>query len=143
MVGARHWRGVGNAALIKVVVMGITGVLGLITSRVILQNFGIAAYAQYGLIASLPALLPFADLGLAAVVINAVAEAEDPRKDAVMRRSITSALRVLVVSGAIIAIAALVITLLDLWPAILGQGLMPGGAGSPDFVLRYLVSGCR
>jgi len=141
MVEARQWRGVGNAAIIKVVVMGLTGVLGLITSRIILQNFGIAAYAQYGLIASLPALLPFADLGLAAVVINAVAEAKDPRKDAVMRRSITSALRVLIVSGAIIVVVAIVVTLLGLWPAILGQGLMPGGGWIAGLCLAIFGAG--
>lgn len=127
MVERRQWRSVGNAAMVKVAVMGVTGVLGLVTSRIILQNFGVDAYAQYGLIASLPALLPFADLGIAAVVINAVAEAEDARSDEVMRRSITSALRVLLVSASIIVMTAIVITTLGLWPAILGKGLMPGG----------------
>lgn len=107
--------------------MGITGILGLVTSRLILQNFGVEVYAQYGLIASLPSLLPFADLGIAAVIINAAAESENPRSDPRLRRTITSAARVLVISGGVIVLIAASLTLLDAWPAILGAGLMPGG----------------
>lgn len=121
------WRGVGGAAAVKVIVMAVTGLLGLVTSRIILQNFGVEAYAQYGLLASLPSLLPFADLGLAAVVINAAAESDDPRHDPRMRRALVSATRVLIVSGAIIAVVAVSITLLGWWPGILGPGLMSNG----------------
>jgi hypothetical protein len=64
---------VGSTAAMKVVVMGLSGVLGIITSRMIIQQFGTDAYAQYGLLSTFPTLLPFADLGIAAIVINAVA----------------------------------------------------------------------
>lgn len=121
------WRGIGSAAVVKVLVMGVTGVIGLITSRLILEHFGVAAYAQYGLIASLPTLLPFADLGIAAVIINAAAESDDPRADERLRRTTTSALRVLMLAGTAIAGAALVLSWLDLWPAVLGPGLLEGG----------------
>ncbi len=67
------WGVVGSTAVMKVLVMGLSGVLGIVTSRLIIENFGVDAYAQYGLLASLPALLPFADLGIAASVINRVA----------------------------------------------------------------------
>lgn len=122
------WRGIGSAAIAKVLVMGITGVVALFTSRLILQHFGVGAYAQYGLLASLPALVPFADLGIAAVIINAAAEADDPRSDRILRRTITSALRVLLVAGAIIAVGGLALSALGLWPAILGPGLLEGGS---------------
>ena len=59
---------VGSTAAIKVVVMGLSGVLGIITSRMIIQNFGTDAYAQYGLLSTFPTLLPFADLGITKVV---------------------------------------------------------------------------
>lgn len=121
------WRSVGSAAAMKVVVMGVTGVVALVTSRVILQHYGVEAYAQYGLLASLPALIPFADLGIAAVLINAAAEADDARRDERLRRTITSALRVLLVAGAIIAGLGLALSALDLWPAVLGPGLLDGG----------------
>lgn len=121
------WRKVGSAAAAKVVVMGVTGLIGLVTSRMIIQSFGVEAYAQYGLLASLPTLLPFADLGLAAVVINAVAESTDPRRDPKMRRALLSTVRLLLVASAVIVAVAVLLTLLDAWPAILGEGLMPGG----------------
>ncbi|UOW00790.1 oligosaccharide flippase family protein [Agrococcus sp. SCSIO52902] len=122
-----RWHQVGSAAAAKVVVMALTGIVGLVTSRIILDGFGVEAYAQYGLLASLPALLPFADLGIAAVLINAAAESEDPRRDALLRRTITSALRILLVAGGIIAAASLLLGAFDAWPAILGPGLMSGG----------------
>lgn len=121
------WRNVGSAAVVKVVVMGVTGLIGLVTSRMIIQSFGVEAYAQYGLLASLPTLLPFADLGLAAVVINAVAESDDPRRDPKMRRALLSTVRLLLVASAVIVTVAFLLTLLDAWPVILGDGLMPGG----------------
>lgn len=121
------WRGVGGAASVKILVMGVTGLLGLVTSRVILQNYGIDAYAQYGLLASLPSLLPFADLGLAAVVINAAAESDDPRRDRKLRQALVSATRVLIGSGAAIALIAVAITALGWWPSLLGPGLSDGG----------------
>lgn len=121
------WRSIASAAGAKVVVMAVTGLIGLVTSRLILQHYGVEAYAQYGLLASLPALLPFADLGIAAVVINAAAESGDPRGDVRLRRTLTSAIRVLVVSGGIIALVAMLLSIFELWPAILGSGLQEGG----------------
>lgn len=120
-------RKVGAAAITKVVVMVVTGIFGLVTSRLILQHFGIEAYAQYGLLASLPSLVPFADLGIAAVIINAAAEAEDPRHDRLLQRTLTSALRVLLAAGAVIAVLGVILSLLGLWPTLLGPGLSQGG----------------
>ncbi|HEX8511351.1 MAG TPA: hypothetical protein VF635_17870, partial [Propionibacteriaceae bacterium] len=119
---------VGSTAVVKVLVMGFSGLLGLFTSRLIIQHFGTAAYAQYGLLTSFPALLPFADLGMAAVVINAVAGSDDVKSDRFVRDSITTALRILLVAGASIMAVSVLITALGLWPTLLGQGLTPGGS---------------
>lgn len=118
---------VGGPGVLKVFVMGISGIFGLFTSRLIIEHFGTDAYAQYGLLASFPTLLPFADLGIAAVVINAVAAADDPRRDSATRSSITTAFRILIVAGLVLVSVALVITLLGLWPTLLGEGLTAGG----------------
>lgn len=119
--------GVGSTAIIKVFVMALSGVLGLITSRLIIQHFGTDAYVQYGLLSTFPTLLPFADLGLAAVVINAVAGSASPRTDDQVRRTIVTAFRILIVSGGIMVAVSIVITAFGWWPALLGRGLMPGG----------------
>lgn len=128
------WRRVGGTALAKVVVMGLSGVLGIFTSRLIIQNYGVDAYAQYGLLTNLPALLPFADLGIAAVVFNAIASSPDPRRDLQVRRTITTAFRILLITGPSIALIGVVISLLGLWPAILGNGLLPEGGATAALV---------
>ena len=111
----------------KAVVLGVSGVLAVFTTHLILQHFGVAAYAQYGLLASMTALIPFADLGMSAAVINAVAGSSSPRTDEHVRLTLLSALRVLIVSATVIIGIGVVISLLGLWPAILGKGLLPGG----------------
>jgi O-antigen/teichoic acid export membrane protein len=120
---------VGNTAATKIVVMGLSGVLAILTTRMIISNFGEAAYAQYGLLTNITALLPFADLGIAAVIINTIAGSPSPRTDVQVRRTIVTAMRILVSSGTIIAGVALLITLLGAWPALLGKGLIPGSGG--------------
>src|SRR3954469_12214947 len=88
-------RQVGSTALMKVVVMGVAGIAGVVTSRLIIQHYGVDAFAQYGLLTGLTALMPFADLGVAAVLVNVIASAASPRSDREVRRTITSAFRIL------------------------------------------------
>lgn len=128
------WAVIGQTAVIKVAVMGLSGVLGIVTSRLIIQNFGAEAYAQYGLLSSIPQLLPFADLGVAAIVINAVAGSDSVRTDESVRRSIVTALRIMLSSAAIIVALNIVITLFGWWPALLGGGLMADGGPVAAFV---------
>ena len=99
----------------------------------IIQHFGTDAYAQYGLLSSFPTLLPFADLGIAAVVINAVAGSSDAahrRLRAAHDRRPPSAscscpARIIVAVG-------VVITLAGWWPAAARQGAdRPTAAASP------------
>lgn len=120
-------RAVGSTAVTKVLVMALSGILGILTSRLIIQHFGTAAYAQYGLLSTFPTLLPFADLGIAAVVINAVAGSKAPREDDAVRRTIVTAFRILLVSGGIMVLVSAVITVFGWWPFLLGEGLLPGG----------------
>ena len=107
--------------------MGFSGALGIVTSRLIISHFGVDAYAQYGLLGSLPSLMPFADLGISAAVLNVIASSDDPRRDLKVQRMLTSALRLMVISGGVIAALGLAVGLLGWWPAALGEGLLPGG----------------
>ncbi len=116
---------IGSAALAKIVVMGSSGLLAVLTSRLIIQNFGVDAYAQYGLLASFPTLLPFADLGIAAVVINAVAGSRTPRTDEQVTRALVTAFRILICSALVIMSIAAAITAVGAWPTLLGMGLNP------------------
>lgn len=119
---------VGSTAAAKVLVMGMSGLLGLFTSRLIIQHFGLTAYTQYGLLTSFTALLAFADLGMATIVINSIAAAQDAARDQQVRRAITTAMRVLLVAGAVIVALSAAFTVLGLWPILLGRGLGPNGS---------------
>ncbi len=127
------WASIGSTAAAKIVVLGLSGILGIITSRLIIQTFGTEVYAQYGLLTAFPALLPFADLGIAAVVINAVAASDSVRTDDYVRRAIVTAFRILLVSGGIIVAVALTITLVGLWPTLLGDALLADGGSIAAF----------
>ncbi len=121
------WQDVLRTAGARAGVVALGGLLGIVTTRVVIEQFGVAAYAQYGLLNGLRNLLPFADLGIGAVVLNAVAHADDPARARRVRRVLTTAFRVLTVSGVLVAVLCVVLQLLGWWPTILGAGLMPGG----------------
>jgi O-antigen/teichoic acid export membrane protein len=125
---------VGGAAAVKVGVMVVSGLLGIVTSRLILSSFGTDAYAQYGLLSTITTLLPFADLGIAAVLINTLASSDEPRRDEHVRRTLTTAIRVLLCSGAVIIAVGALITVSGLWPALLGNGLVPGTGSLAAFL---------
>lgn len=121
------WRQVAGAAGAKVLVMGVTGVLGFVTTKIILKNYTEADYAQYGLLSNFTNLLPFADLGIGAAVLNAVGASRDIRDDEHAQRTITTAVRVLCVSAVLIAGMALALLALGWWRVVLGDGLLSGG----------------
>ncbi|WP_220366139.1 hypothetical protein [Mumia sp. zg.B17] len=121
------WRATLSTAGTRVGVMAVSGLLGIVTSRLILQYFGVEAYAQYGLLNGVRLLLPFADLGIGAVVINVIAESRDPRRDRQVLATLTTALRYLTISGVVIAVLSLLFLSLGWWPALLGGALLPGG----------------
>ncbi|SPT53130.1 Polysaccharide biosynthesis protein [Actinomyces bovis] len=125
--GSGMWQVVGRTAFAKIAVMGVAGVFGLINTRLIIGHFGADAYAQYGLLATFPNLIPFADLGIGAVVINAVSSSDELSSDSQLRRTLTTAMRVLLGSALVIASIGIVIGLLGLWPTLLGAKVMPGG----------------
>ena len=113
----------GPTALTKFAVMGLTGLIGLFTTRLIIGTYGTENYQLYALISTLPALLPFADLGMAAVILNAVGGSTDARNDPEVRQAIVTAMRILTSSGLVITAVCLLITLLGAWPLLLGADL--------------------
>ena len=58
------WSSVGTTAVAKVLVMGVSGLFGLVNTSLIIRHFGADAFAQYGLLATFPTLMPFTDLGI-------------------------------------------------------------------------------
>lgn len=117
-----------STAVAKVLVTGVGGALGVVTSRIILQRYGVDEFAQYGLLNGLRYLLPFADLGIGAIVVNVVAQSAHPRSSPTVQATLTTALRALILSGTVVVLAAILVHVFGGWPALLGDGLMPGGS---------------
>ncbi|GAA4982515.1 polysaccharide biosynthesis protein [Kineococcus glutinatus] len=131
----------GTSAAAKFVVMVVSGVISVFSLRLVLEHFGVAAYAQYGLLVSVAALLPFADLGMAAAVMNSVAASRSPACDEHVHRTLVSSLRVVLVSAAVITGAGVLVSVLGWWPAVLGDGLLPG-SGPTAALLCLVVFAC-
>lgn len=121
--GRGLWRGIARSAAARVMVLPVSALLGILVTRLIIDNYGSAAFAQYGLLVGLGTLLPFTDLGMSAAVMNAVAVSPEPATDDSVVRTLVTAIRVLLASAAVLAAIALLITGLGLWPALLGSGL--------------------
>lgn len=126
-VGVGIARLVGMSAVSQILVLGLSGGLVVITTRLIIGNFGVEAYAQYGLLVSIAGLVPFADMGMSAAVINAVGSSTSPRHDDMVRRTILTTFRVLLVAAGIFACLSVLLAWTGAWPTLLGNGLLPGG----------------
>ncbi len=119
------WSSVRRSAGAKILVLPVSAILGVVNVRLIIDHFGPAAFAQYGLLVAIGSLLPFADLGISAAVMNVVGQSADPRTDPKVHRTLVTAIRILIGSFAVLLTLALVITVLGLWPDLLGKGLDP------------------
>jgi O-antigen/teichoic acid export membrane protein len=120
------WRTVVRSAGARVFVLPLSAVLGVLSTRLIIENFGRDAYAQYGLLVAIGTLLPFADLGMSAAIMNAVGGSDRPGEDPYVRGVLVTSVRVLLCSAAVLLGITATITALGWWPTLLGDGLLPG-----------------
>lgn len=134
------WSGVGRSVRARLVVLPVSALLGIVLTRLIIDIYGAAAFAQYGLLVGIGALLPFSDLGISAAVMNAVAASDDPRRDERVHRVLVTAMRVLLSSAAVLAAVAVSFWALDLWPALLGPGLLPDSGPVVAMVCLLLIA---
>lgn len=125
-VDASPWASVVRSAGVQVIALGLSTVLGIINTRLIVTHFGKAAFAQFGLLIAIGSLLPFADLGMSAAIINAIGGSAEPRRDNDVRRVLITSIRVLICSGSVIVTVSVVLSALGVWSSILGDGLMQG-----------------
>jgi len=114
------WRNVVSTVCTRLLVLGTTSIIGLLTTREVITAFGAEAYAQYGLLATIPALLPFLDLGISAAVINIVAQSQDGERRQPLMLALLSSSRILVSSSAVTIVAVVGVGLSVGWPSLLG-----------------------
>lgn len=138
--GSPVLRTLASSAGARMVVLPISTLLGIVVTRLIIDTYGQAAYGQYMLLAGIAALIPFADLGITASIMNAVAGAKDPRDDVHLRRTLITSLRILAGSTCTVILVAIVLTAAGAWPMILGDAVAEG-AGSAAAGLCLLVIG--
>lgn len=128
---APRWKGVAGTAATRLSVTIASAAIGVLVSHIVISEWGVGAYATYGLLVSLVALLPFADLGLSAVLINQVSAREaNAEARAVFVATLTSVLRLLVIAALVLALLVLVLGWAGLWPLALG-----GAVASDDNAL--------
>ena len=135
-----EWRGVLRSGGTRLLVLPVSALLGVVVTRLLVDGYGAAAFAQYGLLVGIGALLPFTDLGMSAAVMNSVSASADPGRDDAVRRTLVTALRVLLGSMVVLALVTGLVSLLGLWPALLGDGLLTGSGPAAAAACLLLIA---
>ena len=118
------WHDMVRSGGVKFVALGVSAVLGILITRIIITNFGTDVFAQYGLLVGLGALLPIGVLGVDAPIVNTVAVSDDVGNDRKLQSVLVSSIRVLLVAGAVLLAVVLLMSVFGLWDALLGDSLL-------------------
>jgi len=105
--------------------------------RSVSEGFGLTGLAVYSIVASIPTLLPFSDLGMGGTLTQFVANHPNDRHQIVRAyQSIT--IRVAIIA-AFILVAALLLYATDTWPMILGIGDHNASAAATMVVILFAI----
>lgn len=126
---------VGLSALVRVGTFPITAIATFLTTSLIIGHAGAAGYAAIAVIITLSQLVPYADLGIGAGVINAISmsEADDP----IRIKAIASATRVLLTSMVIVASVGILGMTVFSWSKVLS--LENAGLANVDAVTVLVI----
>lgn len=108
------------SSLYRVIGTPVVALSGVVSAGLIIRATGESAYGLVSLVATVGLLIPFVDLGIGAVVTNAVSEAPDPATDRHALDVVRRAYRVLSLISVALAAIALAVMTADAWEAILG-----------------------
>jgi O-antigen/teichoic acid export membrane protein len=103
----------------RMIVLPITALSHLVIARLITSAAGIDQFGVVMLVATLSQPLIFADLGAGAAVATARAQLADAGAEQ-FRRTALTAIRTTLYSAGVLGVAAVVLGLLQVWPALLG-----------------------
>lgn len=112
----------------RAISMAVSLVCGVLTVRLILGGAGVEYYALYTLIASLPTLISFSDLGSGAVVVNSIAVSDDPRTDRRVRAQLTTVGRIMIGFAGVALVLDALAYLTGAWGVVLGEAAAVPGA---------------
>lgn len=114
----------------RVLVLPASALATLLTTRLVIRAVGVAAFGIVSLVSSLSALLPFADLGVGAAVVTALASCRPGQVDRETRLVLLTSLRLLCASGLVIVVGSAAVAAGGLWTPLLGSGRAAGSAGN-------------
>ena len=102
----------------RLLVLPVAAVAAIFTTRLINEALGPQPFAIYSLVAGIPLLFSYADLGLGAAIANAASTAKtDPvRFQAILRQSLLISFSV----ASLIATVSMLLGAAGLWPGLLG-----------------------
>ena len=112
----RPLRAAGISAAARAATFPVTAVCTLVTASLTIRYAGAPAYAAIATLVTLSQLIPFADLGVGAGVVNAVSSGEPEEA----RRAVAVAIRVLLCSTLALIMVALIVDSTIGWADVLG-----------------------
>lgn len=96
-------------------------VAGILVTRQVIDTSGPSSYAYFAIIISIPALLPFLDLGTGASLVNSIGESSEPRYDSKVHSVFASCIQVSAATAFLTSIVSIILAFFSLWPSILGN----------------------
>jgi len=127
--------GVGKAAIARVSTLPITAAAGLLTSALVIAHTGSVGFAAISVASTLPQLIPYADLGVGAGVVNVISQTG--HRTAQARSAVASAVRTVLVSALMVVALSLSGTVFFSWSTVLGIG--DAGIQNMDWAVAWAL----
>jgi O-antigen/teichoic acid export membrane protein len=109
-----------KAGGVRLAVYPLTAAAGLLTTHLVVSYTGLTVFGYVSLIGTLVTLVPFADFGIGAAIMNAAAtDRSDPREELVA--TLVAGLRVLAVSGVTVILISVALGIAEAWGPLLGS----------------------
>jgi len=118
-------RAIVLGTVLRAVGTPLIALIGLLNTAVIVRQTGEAAFGLVSLVTTLTLLLPFADLGIGAVITSACSRPGQVVDDPVAMATVQRGLRTLSVVAAVLILASLAIMATNSWGWLLGSSTGP------------------
>lgn len=130
-----EFRGAVDSLVVKAGLAPLVALAWLLAARIVISVLGVDGYAVYAIIAGLASLIPFADLGTGAAVMDAMARRGQSGSDPIDRVLLTT-FRTLLIVTVILALLGLGFGAVGLWAPLLG---LPGDASADQSMATALL----
>ena len=118
----------------RIITMAVALVCGFLTTNIVIRDAGVEVFALYSFLITIPALIPFTDLGAGAALVNRIAGSSDPDSDTEVRATILSISRIMIGFSAVLLALNAVLFLTGGWHIVLGSVGLIKNADAAAFV---------